>query len=452
MAVVASLDVLLAAKTEKFDSGLRRSQGKLREFSAGVTKSAGMMGGLDRALMSSVGRLAGFAAGFLAVNRALSAFNEARERIDRLSKASRVLDVATESLAGLAHHANLSGVSLDQMQTSMLRLSRTTGDAMAGLSEPEKAFEQLGIDVKEFAALRADEKMKVLADKFGGLDSSVEKVRLSMILFGRGGAGMVNALEGGRAAIDESMKAAERAGLTFDEISGKKIEAMNDSMTQMSATWKGLAQTIVVELAPALMTMITDLTQIIELLRQIRFFDDPFAAWSRDMDALNKQLSTGKVRTLKDLQKAVGDDFGKGRLGFNTPSKAAPIDVDSIVGDLDAATQAADAKMAGFLGRLIFNPLKDAAAKAFNFDFDLSGMTSGIEAIQTAFNKATMVEDMTPGAMERGSAEAFSAIAASNSANDPALQTARHTAAIEAGIRELIRQIRDSQIVKRAPF
>lgn len=212
---------------------------------AGVTKSVVNM----RTALGIVAGATGF--GYL-VKQSLNA-------TDQLAKTASKIGTTTDALTKLHHTANLSGVSTDTMNMALQRFVRRTAEASKGTGEAVGALRELGINASELQQLPLDERMAVLADRFGQVKGQSDKLRLAFKLFDSEGAGLVNTLSAGSDGLREMYAEAEDLGLVLQQSSAKGVEKTNDELYKLFSLGKGLFTQFTASLAPAIEAIATHL-------------------------------------------------------------------------------------------------------------------------------------------------------------------------------------------------
>src|SRR5687767_1788260 len=123
-ALIGALRVSLGIDTAAFTEGLKQSQSRLANFGAIAKK----------AILPAVAAVTGAAAGIgVAVGSTINA-------ADEMSKAAQRFGIPIEELSRLKYAADLSGVSLETLGTSVGRLSRNMADAASGNQAAIDAF------------------------------------------------------------------------------------------------------------------------------------------------------------------------------------------------------------------------------------------------------------------------------------------------------------------------
>lgn len=173
---------------------------------------------------------------------------------DAMSKMAQGAGVATQTFSELAHAAKLSDISTEGLSTSMGRLNRNILDASAGTGDAVRAFEALGIEVKnaDGSLKSADVVMAEVADQFAGMEDGAGKSGLALMLFGRAGAAMIPMLNSGSEGLRLLREEARQLGVTIDTETGKAAEEFNDTLTRMGQVQQGAANKIMADLLPAM--------------------------------------------------------------------------------------------------------------------------------------------------------------------------------------------------------
>lgn len=189
----------------------------LRTGAKSITGFASSIGGLATKLAPLGAAIGGIAGAVKGITEVSQAFGE----IDRIAKFSAQTGIATEELVGLEHAANLSGVSLNDLQRAQQRALR-----------------------EGFAGGVAD-----IADKMAALESPTEKAQLAYEALGRSGQNLIPLLQqGGDAIRDMVSEGQQLAG--FSGADAAKIEAANDAIARMKLSFTGIARDIAIGLAP----------------------------------------------------------------------------------------------------------------------------------------------------------------------------------------------------------
>ncbi len=236
------LKVRLEAMTSKYN--------KAMEDAAKKTKTS--TGKIDKAMLSMILRFASFAAAVALARKVYRTFTDSLRRIDELAKTARFLGVTTQALASFRHLSDLSGVSTGNLTTALTRMTRAVGEASTGAKEYLEPFQRIGVSIQELMRLKPDEQMARIAEGISGLETHTQQGAVAMEIFGRSGLRMLNVLREGEDGFQQAARAAKAYGLAIRPEDAKKVEDLNDAITRLGASFRGLVNTLTIGIAPAM--------------------------------------------------------------------------------------------------------------------------------------------------------------------------------------------------------
>jgi hypothetical protein len=157
--------------------------------------------------------------------------------LDAIGKRARTLGMDPGELMQLGYVAQRSaGMTGEAFERGMQRLNKSLQEARDGSGAAARTFRELGIDVEQLASMRAPEQMRVLADAFANVNDDGRRAALTLRIFGRGGADMVNVLSQGGGEIDKlSKKWGDITGLSGG-MDTRSIEEANDALADLGLT------------------------------------------------------------------------------------------------------------------------------------------------------------------------------------------------------------------------
>lgn len=171
--------------------------------------------------------------------------------IDNLAKTADKLGTTTETLAGLQHAANLTGVSTETMNMALQRMTRRVAEAAQGTGEAKGALEELGINAQELVKLPLDQQMEIVADAMSGVGTQADRVRLAMKLFDSEGVALVNTLGEGADGLKTMMDEARALGTALSRVDAAQVEQASDAIDRTKAVFQGVGNQLAVAFAPA---------------------------------------------------------------------------------------------------------------------------------------------------------------------------------------------------------
>lgn len=211
----------------------KKAVGGASEFIKGVVDGAGKA-------------LVGLAAG-LSVNAFASWIKGAINAADAMDEMSGRLGIGAAELTKLNLAYKLSGMSQEDMQSSLAKLSKAIG-------EGNEAFDKLGIKTRNTdGTLRsADKVLRDVADSFKGMEDGTQKTVLAMEIFGKSGANMVDLLNKGSEGLDEMASMAEKLGIVMDDETAASAAKFNDTLDFLHLAFQGIATQVAAKMLPAL--------------------------------------------------------------------------------------------------------------------------------------------------------------------------------------------------------
>jgi len=221
------------------------------EFQNGAKKAQSTLAGLGAAIK-------GFAAGAVAglsLGAVTAALKSSINHMDELGKAAQKIGMPVDELSKLEYAAKLADVSLEQLEVSIGRFSKSLAEiAGGGSNDAGAALKAMGI-----SAVDANGKLRptsdILADvaaKFATYKDGAEKTALSMAMLGKSGADLIPLLNGGRDAIKSSGDELLKFGGVVTPEAAAQAEKFNDNLTRVKEAGLGLATIVASNLSPAM--------------------------------------------------------------------------------------------------------------------------------------------------------------------------------------------------------
>lgn len=256
------LSVDLIARVGGFEAGMKRAAGAA---STATSKIRGAVSNLGPAM---AGPLAAAAA---AATAAAVAVKSAIDQADELSKLSQKIGISTEALSGLNVAAQLSDVSLQQLQGGITRLVRAQEGVASGSGKLAGVFDAIGVSATnaDGSLRQTDAVFRDLADVFQSLPDGAQKTALAIDIFGRSGAELIPLLNQGASGLREYDALAERLGVRLSTETGQAAEAFNDNLTILKIGLQGVATQVAQELLPDLVDLTNQFTATDNKAREV---------------------------------------------------------------------------------------------------------------------------------------------------------------------------------------
>ena len=231
-----------------------------------VTKGLKGVGGVAAGVTRGVTKVGLAATGAAAALSALVKVNV--DFMDKLGKTANKLGIEVEFLQAMRFAAEQTGVKVEALDMGLQRFIRRAAEAAKGTGESKRAFEQLGIQLKDNDGNLRDIR-DILFDVADGLENtkdSGERVRLAFKFFDSEGVSLVSTLKEGADGLREFEQQAENLGIIISKQSIAKAEMFADSLnvlkkqlTALTANISAAFIPVLEDVATTLSTMLTDM-------------------------------------------------------------------------------------------------------------------------------------------------------------------------------------------------
>tara|TARA_R100001079_G_scaffold39651_1_gene20058 strand:+ start:1181 stop:2836 length:1656 start_codon:yes stop_codon:yes gene_type:complete len=239
---MAKFDLVVAAKTvgagsiKRLGNSMQGVTGKVKNLRlalGGLNKTFGALG-----LIISGGAFVGLVKGAI-------------DSADSFGKLSDQTGIAANTLQAYTNAGKLAGVGQETIDKGLRRLAQSMREADQGVATYSDSYKALGISVRDSDGnLKSSETvLGEIADKFADLPDGATKAAISMEIFGRSGASLINLLNGGSAALSEFNYAVS------DEFA-QNAEFFNDQIAVLAIRFDGFRKQLADALLPTLNNLI----------------------------------------------------------------------------------------------------------------------------------------------------------------------------------------------------
>ncbi len=299
MSEIGALSVRIGADTTDLKKGLNEAERSVNSFEDSVSKLKKVIGGL--AILTVLNEIAQFTKGVV-------------DAADALGDLSERTGISVDQLSRLQYAAQISDVSLGELQGSLNALTRNMSAASMGTGEADQAFKLLGVTYKNANGSLKDsyEVLLDLADVFSGLEDGPNKNALAFAIFGKSAATLIPLLNQGRDGITGLGKELDRLGATVTPEASKAAGEFNDNLDKLKLATQGLAMAMANELLPVLNKYLEQI--VIATKNSLTFFDklelgirSPFKSYQELIKDIDKELAgfTGQeTNRIAELRKA----------------------------------------------------------------------------------------------------------------------------------------------------
>jgi hypothetical protein len=184
------------------------------------------------------------------------------EELDALNDVANRTGVGVEALQAYARAAADTGVSVESFAKQMQKLTIAIGQASLD-EKAQKKFEALGLVFEELKTQSPEKQFEQVVDAISRIADPAERAATAVKFFGKGGIELGELFTLGPGALTQMREQAVSLGQVVGEDAVKAIDNMNDSFAAVWATVKGLAGSILGELAGPISTIAQELLGVI---------------------------------------------------------------------------------------------------------------------------------------------------------------------------------------------
>lgn len=237
---------------EQLAPGLSAAMGRLRAFSRQV---AAVGAGLQAASAAVIGPIVGGAVALAGIG-------------------SQVTDVGARTgmdvtaVQGLGYAAEASGASIDDVQAAVAKLNRTVAAASDGSTEAAEALAAVGLSAEQLAALRPDERFRLIAERLRRIEDPGRRSAAAIALLGKQATALMPLLAQGAAGIAALEDRARQLGLVFAPEDIARAKELSDLITDIKLQLQGLFLGLGAAALPDLIALGRGLQRALAIARQ----------------------------------------------------------------------------------------------------------------------------------------------------------------------------------------
>lgn len=234
----------LELNDKNFTSGMEKAKDSTSKFKQG-------MGGLSKFLKVSVlGVIGAVTAAGAGLYKIASDTAELGDKFDKMSQRTQM---STDRLQELDFIASQSGTSIETLETTMTRLTKSMSDAQQGSKKQEEAFKKLGISVVDSNGEIRDSSLvwEEVIGKFQSMDNETERNALAMDLLGKSAIDMGAMLNTSSEDMQNLSDKAHDMGMVMSEDAIASSVEFQDNMDALKRSLGGVFNTLGAEVLPA---------------------------------------------------------------------------------------------------------------------------------------------------------------------------------------------------------
>ncbi len=239
---MAKFDLVVAAKTVGAGS-IKRLGNSMQGVTGRVKNLRLAMGGLNKTfgafgLIISGGAFVGLVKGAI-------------DSADSFGKMADQTGIAANTLQAYVNAGKLAGVSQETIDKGLRRLAQSMREADQGVATYKDSFDALGISVRttDGSFKTSEQVLGEVADRFASMENGATKAAISMEIFGRSGASLINMLNGGAASLKEF-------NYEVSDNFAQNAEYFNDQLAVLAIRFDGFRKQLTDALLPTLNSVV----------------------------------------------------------------------------------------------------------------------------------------------------------------------------------------------------
>jgi len=280
--------VRFGADIDPLKKGVNEASRKLDQFGSKAKDTA-----LNLGKVAAASAAVGAAIGVKLVSDSLKA-------VDSQAKLAKQLGTTSASVATLSRAADMSGISMKNIETGAKNLEVAMGEAASGTGVAVETLERLGLTAHDLEGMTLDQKILTVNRAIRENIPVTEQASAAADLFGKRAGFAIAQLDPN--TISEATREIQGFGLAISDFDASRIEAANDAMATIGLAIDGVVQAFTIELAPILgeiANMFKEsaiesdgfknvaIDSINAVAAGVGFVGDAFHGWSIIIDGLN---------------------------------------------------------------------------------------------------------------------------------------------------------------------
>jgi hypothetical protein len=249
MAQVGSLVIDLIAETASFNANIQRAS---RQLNSEATRMNQSLASINKGIGSVIDASKALA-GAAIVGEIANLAKRGLDYASSLGEVSEQLGVTSEDLQIYRYAATQVGLSQDEMDRGLQRLTRTLGEAQLGSKKAGEVFEALGVDIRTAsgAMKTTGEIIPEISQALSKIPDPARRAAVETQLFGKAGQQLDTLLAGGSGAIDELRNAAHNLGIVLSDQEIQRADQTADKLAEVKTVLEARIARVVSENANA---------------------------------------------------------------------------------------------------------------------------------------------------------------------------------------------------------
>jgi hypothetical protein len=244
--LIGALRVTLGLDSSQFEAGTKRARSiASRDARAIQSELSKIRQGFDNLKNAAI------------TTALVAAGKRALEYASSLGEVAQQAGVTTKELQEYRYAASQVGISNEEMDKSLTKLTRSIGEAKAGSKEQATVFRDLGVAIQDAngRVYTAGEVIPKLADALSKIKDPATRARYEVDLFGKTGQKLDTLLSGGSKAVDELRDAAQKLGIVLSDRQIQNADETADKLAALKQVLEARIAGVVADNANAILSL-----------------------------------------------------------------------------------------------------------------------------------------------------------------------------------------------------
>ena len=198
---------------------------------------------------------------------------------DAISDAMNVTGLSSDFLQTLQFGAADAGVSFDALVGSLTKFNTTLAKAASGNKTANAALAKMGLNITSLMAMSPDERFKAVAEAISKISDPAQRAAAAVAMFGKAGAKLLPAIEGGATSLNEAMADLKANGQIMSDEDRQLATEAEGAFLSLSLAMSRISQVIAGAVTPAFLKVMSVLQSVVQGVVQFIDKNRTLFAW-----------------------------------------------------------------------------------------------------------------------------------------------------------------------------
>ena len=309
----------------------------LDKMSGGLLSSAAALGPVGIAIAAGTAAITAMVSAATVATKVLTDMTMAGLSLgDDIGTAAANIGTTASNLTSLKGAAEISDVSMSDLETSLKKMNAMLGDAVRNTPAATKAFKALGLDARQLIALDPADAFLRISDALSQVENQSVAASMAQDIFGKGSQKMIAFMTQGSAAIQAARDDVTSLGFAMSDVDAKNIDDATIQFDRLKKIGEGLSLELAATFAPAITDVIKRFIQWYQVSRSLFGFMKPQLRSLIELIALFVDQLARPIQQITYLTVQIAK-LALATAKFSaTPLKLAGLDTDSTFANLES--------------------------------------------------------------------------------------------------------------------